>query len=49
MSMNIKETEKKWLDACPEEARGMVTPRRTPKKWLLKIEACKNRKKLSRS
>jgi hypothetical protein len=47
--MNLKELDKVWRETCPDEANGLVSKRRTPKRWKIKIEAYKNRKDKEKS
>ena len=44
--MNLKELDQKWQDNCPEEAQGLVSKRIMPKRWAMKIQAYKNKKKI---
>jgi len=47
--MNLRRAEKIWRETCPEESIGVVSRRRTPKRWIIKIKASENREKLRRS
>ena len=44
--MNLKELDKIWREACPDEAKGLVFRRRlkTPKQWKIMLDN-HNRKK----
>ena len=43
--MNLKELDNTWKENCPEEASGLVSKRTTPKRWVMKLQAYKNKKK----
>ena len=46
--MNLKELDQKWQDNCPEEANGLVSKRIMPKRWMIKLKAYKNKKKIGK-
>ena len=43
--MNLKELDKTWKENCPEEASGLMSKRTTPKRWVMKLQAYKRKKK----
>ena len=43
--MNLKELDNTWKENCPEEASGLVSKRATPKRWVMKLQAYKKKKK----
>jgi len=43
--MDMKKAEKSWKKACPEEANGLVNKRAMPRRWLMKLQAHKRKKK----
>ena len=43
--MDMKKAEKRWEKACPEEANGLVNKRAMPRRWLIKLQAYKRKKK----
>jgi len=43
--MDMKKAEKSWKENCPEEANGLVNKRAMPKRWLIKLQAYKRKKK----
>jgi len=45
--MNLKELDKVWRETCPDEANGLVSKRRIPKRWKIKLQAYKNRKRIT--
>jgi|TARA_R110000803_G_scaffold100765_1_gene168813 hypothetical protein len=47
--MDLKNLNEKWQEGCPEEANGLVSKRKTPKRWIMKIKARESREKLRRS
>jgi len=44
--MNLKELDKTWREACPDEANGLVKQRKKGNKWNRIIKSAKARKKL---
>jgi len=46
--MNLKELNQKWQDNCPEEAHGLVSKRIMPKRWAMKLQTYKNKKKIGK-
>lgn len=43
--MNLKELDKTWKENCPEEANGLVGKRNMPRRWAMKLQAYKRKKK----
>jgi hypothetical protein len=43
--MDMEKLEKQWRKSCPEEASGLVSKRTTPKRWVIKLQAHKRKKK----
>ena len=43
--MNLKELDKTWKENCPEEANGLVSKRSRPRRWVMKLQAHRNKKK----
>jgi len=42
--MNLKELDKVWRETCPDEANGLVSKRRTPKRWAIMLNKHKSKK-----
>ena len=36
--MNLKDLDKVWRENCPEEANGLVSKRKLPKKWQIMLD-----------
>ena len=36
--MNLKELDKVWREACPEEVDGLATKRKRPKQWKIMLD-----------
>ena len=43
--MNMEKLEKQWRKSCPEEANGLVSKRSRPRRWVMKLQAHRNKKK----
>ena len=43
--MNLKELDSTWKENCPEEANGLVGKRNMPRRWAMKLQAYKRKKK----
>ena len=43
--MNLKELNETWEKSCPEEANGLAGKRRRPRRWSMKLQAHRNKKK----
>lgn len=43
--MDMEKLEKQWRKSCPEEANGLMSKRTTPKRWVIKLQAYKRKKK----
>jgi len=36
--MNLKELDKVWREACPEEVDGLARKRKRPKQWKIMLD-----------
>jgi hypothetical protein len=43
--MDMEKLEKQWRKSCPEEANGLVNKRAIPRRWVIKLQAHKRKKK----
>ena len=47
--MNLKELDKIWREACPDEVEGLVRKRKRPKQWKIMLDNYNKRKEQEKS